>query len=61
MKVNDKEKEIMVIQNIIRLLKECLRIQIDENDYEGMIRSIRDIQKCKKRLKRITEGEKING
>lgn len=59
MKVTDKEKEIMVIENIIRLLKECLRIEIKNLDYQGMIRTIRDIQKCRKKLRTLTSDEKV--
>jgi hypothetical protein len=59
--MTDNEKEISTIENIIRLLKECLRIQVINQDYDGIIRTIRDIYKCRKSLKRIIEGEKNHG
>lgn len=55
MKVTDKEKEIIVIENIIRLLKECLEIYIKTGDYKEIFQTIRDLKKCRKEIKRLSE------
>lgn len=62
MKEFDLEKEIKVVENIIRLLKDCLAISLKHNRKKECKSTIKDIQKCEGELQRligIREAKKI--
>lgn len=60
--MKELEKEILVIQNIIRLLNECLSIALATKNKVSEKECIRDIQLCKKELaKLIAAKERENG
>ena len=47
--------EIEVVENIIRLLNECLSISLKNKRKEEAKRTIQDIHLCKKELNRLKE------
>jgi hypothetical protein len=62
MKEFDLEREIKVVENIIRLLRDCLAISIKHKRKEECRSTIKDIQKCEEELQRligIREAKKI--
>lgn len=51
--MKDIEKEILVVENIIRLLKDCLAISRKNKRKEECKSTIKDIQLCENELKRL--------
>jgi len=55
--MNHIDREIEVIQNIIRVLKRCLRIHLKEKDIKGTVRTLHDIRIVKREMKKIIEAQ----
>ena len=49
------EREIEVVENIIRILNECLSISLKNKRKEEAKSTIKDIHMCKKELQRLKE------
>jgi hypothetical protein len=49
------EREIEVVENIIRILNECLSISLKNKRKEEAKSTIKDIHLCKKELQRLKE------
>jgi hypothetical protein len=49
------EKEMQVIENIIRLLNECRNIALSNNRLEEVESCNKDIETCKQHLKKLWE------
>ena len=49
------EREIEVVENIIRILNECLSISLKNKRKEEAKNTIKDIHMCKKELQRLKE------
>lgn len=48
-------QEIYVVENVIRLLNECLKINIETSNKIGVKSCLKDIRICKIELQRLTE------
>lgn len=58
--MKEKDKEIEVVENLIRILKRCLKISKDNKRFYEVIRIKHDILICKKELKLLKqEREKL--
>lgn len=55
--MKDKQCEIEVLENMIRILNECFVLFMKEMHYKSAKNTLSDIQKCKKELKRLKETE----
>jgi hypothetical protein len=53
--MRDLEKEIAVIENLIRLLKSCRTIAKNNNRIEEVISCNKDIETCQAELKKLLE------
>jgi uncharacterized protein YktA (UPF0223 family) len=51
----DAIREIEVVENIISVLDKCFKMHIKTKQYIEASRCFRDIQKCKKELKRLKD------
>jgi hypothetical protein len=49
------DHEIEVMENIIRVLKRCLRIHLKEKDLKGTVRTLNDIRIVKREIKRVID------
>jgi len=62
MKEFNLEREIQIVENIIRLLHDCLAISKRHNRKEECKSTLKDIKKCEEELQRligIREAKKI--
>lgn len=51
----DAIKEIEAVESILSVLEKCFRMHIKTKQYIEASRCFRDIQKCKKELKRLKD------
>jgi hypothetical protein len=51
----DNTKEIKVVEHVISLLYQCLKMNIETSNKEGIKSCLKDIRTCKKELQRLNE------
>lgn len=56
----DITKEIEAVENIIRILNQCLAINIKHKKIEAAKDTLKDIQICKEELNKLIEAKAIN-
>lgn len=53
------EKEIKALENIIELLNRCLRIHLKSKNKIYITTTLRDIQVCKRELKKLEAARQV--
>jgi|tagenome__1003787_1003787.scaffolds.fasta_scaffold20964066_3 hypothetical protein len=55
----DLEKEIKAVENILELLNKCLRIHFKHRQFYNAKATLKDIQICKKELKKLQAAKQV--
>ena len=53
------DREIEVLGNMIRLLKECFSIYIQSKQKEEAKRTLKDLEICRKELQKLIEAKEV--
>jgi ribosomal protein L16/L10AE len=55
--MKDFEKEIQIVENMIRLLNQCLTIHLKKRQFKEVKRVLSDIRICKDEIKKIQKHQ----
>lgn len=57
--MREVKREIEVVENMIRILNNCLVLYVRKNELRNIKNTLKDIQLCKKELKKLIAAKNV--